>query len=196
MVRIHCPASCIRHNNSTTNDQYKLHATICFISYCTQHTTVTCVSKLKVNKPSSGWRISNTFVLNIVNTGNKTFTFLNIQLAHTHGRHRNIYRHTHTIMTAGDTVLILSCDTQVVTERAAATCRYNDNVSSNIQFHDEWANYININLCVHNFCYKNICTCKCEHTKIMCVFSRENLEHLRCTKCINARGNSYTRHKT
>jgi hypothetical protein len=128
--------------------------------------------------------------------GTKKSTFLNIQLAHMHGRHGNIYRQTHKIMTAGGTVLILPCDMQFVTVQAAASCRYSDDVSLSIQFHSECANYININLGVHNFCYKNICTCKCEHTKIMCMFSRENLAHLRHAKCINACGDSNARHKT
>jgi len=69
-------------------------------------------------------------------------------------------------MTASDKVVILPCDTQFVTIQAAAMCHYNDeDVSLHIQFHSEYGDYININLGVHNFCYKNIGTCNCEHTK-------------------------------
>jgi hypothetical protein len=101
--------------------------------------------------------------VNTDNTGNKKFPFSNIRLAHMHGRHGNIYRRTHKIMTAGDTVLILPCDMQILTVQATAMCRYDDNVSLSIQFHRERANYTNINLGVHHFCYKNIGTCNCEH---------------------------------
>ena len=54
------------------------------------------------------------------------------------------------IMTDGDTVVTLPCDTQFVTVQVAAMCRYND-TSFSKQFHSECSNYININQGVHNY---------------------------------------------
>jgi hypothetical protein len=141
-------------------------------------------------------RVSNTFVLNTVNAGNKKIPILrHTTSTHawsprkylpTNSQNYDSWRHSSNFTVRHANLL---------TVQAAAMCHCNDDVSLSIQFHSECAHDININLNVHNFCYKNIGTCNCEHTKTMHTFSRENLAHLRRTKCINACGDSNTEHK-
>jgi len=98
-------------------------------------------------------------------------------------------------MTDGDTVLILPCETQFVTVQAAAMYRYND-VSPSIQSHSERTNYINVNLGVHNFFIKISPSATMNTQKLCARFLVRTLVHLRRAKCINARGDSNTRHET
>jgi len=93
---------------------------------------------------------------------------------HTCGDHGNIYQQTHKIMTDGDTVLILPCDTQFVT-----FCHYNDNVSLSIQFHSECPNYININLGVHTFVINISPSATVSTQKLRACFLVRTLAHLR-----------------